>query len=47
VSDFCKLQFIDVRVSDDCNLSSKLSALNDGGAEVCLANSSAIGALNL
>jgi len=47
LSDFSKLQFFDVRVSDDCNVSYELSALNDGGAEVCLANSSALmGALN-
>jgi hypothetical protein len=47
LSDFSKLQFIDVRVSDDCNVSCELSALNDGGAEVCLANSSALSALHL
>ena len=41
LSDFSKLEFIDVRVWDDCNVSFELSALNDGGAEVCLANSSA------
>lgn len=47
LSDFSKLQFIDVYVSNDSNVSYQLSALNDGGAEVCLANSSALNALNL
>ena len=46
-SDFSNLQFLDVRVSDDYNVCCELSALNDGGAEVCLANSSALNSLNL
>jgi hypothetical protein len=47
LSDFATLQFLDVRVSDDSNVCCDLSALNDGGAEVCLANSSALNALSL
>ena len=46
-SDFSNLQFLDVRVSDDNNVCCEVSALNDGGAEVCLANSSVLSALNL
>jgi hypothetical protein len=33
-ADFPKLQFNEVRVSDDSNASCELSALNDGDAEV-------------
>lgn len=45
--DFAKLQYIDVCVSDCDNNCITMSAMVDSGAEVCLANTSALSVLNL